>query len=337
MARPWLKAGFVLALVGYGTKMGLAPLHTWLPDAHSQAPSPVSALLSGVVLNGAFLGILRFHQIALASGDAAFARTLLVLLGFTSLGVAIAFMVRQRDYKRLFAYSSVENMGVLAVGVGLGGGAAMGALLHAVNHSVAKAGLFLVAGNVLRAYGTTRAADVRGAFRRLPASGPLLALLFLAVGGVPPFGPFWSVLLVFQGAVTQSAWLGVAFIGLLAVAFLGMAGVVLPMLQPGPDAPADTTSTPIWTGTPIAAAVGMGPPPLAAVAKATSTAPAPPAIATTITTTTATATATATREPLLTVLPPAVLALGTIVLGLRVPEALLALLRAAAATIGGQP
>jgi hydrogenase-4 component F len=238
MARPWLKAGFVLAVVGYGTKMGLAPLHTWLPDAHSQAPSLVSALLSGVVLNGAFVGILRFHEVVLASGDARFAQQVLVLLGFVSIAVAAAYMVRQRDYKRLLAYSSVENMGILAAGVGLGGGATYGALLHAVNHSVAKAALFLVAGNVLRAYGTTTAADVRGVYRRLPVSGLLLLVLFLAIGGAPPFGPFMSELVVFQAALRgPSPWLGVLFIALLAVAFLGMAGVVLPMLQPG-DAPA---------------------------------------------------------------------------------------------------
>ena len=350
MARPWLKAGFVLALVGYGTKMGLAPLHTWLPDAHSQAPSPVSALLSGVVLNGAFLGILRFHQIALASGDADFARTMLVLLGFLSVGIATAFMVRQRDYKRLFAYSSVENMGILAAGVGLGGGAVYGALLHAVNHSVAKAGLFLVAGNVLRAFGSTRAAEVRGVLARLPASGALLTVLFLAIGGAPPFGPFWSELLVFQGAIGASPWLGVLFIALLAVAFLGMAGVVLPMLQPGTAAvAAGTSSMPAWTGTPIAtagvAALAAPPPSPAATATwaamATTTAtptatPTPTPTATPTATTTATS-ATPTREPLLAILPPALLALGTLVLGLRVPAALTELLARAAATLGGLP
>jgi hydrogenase-4 component F len=238
MARPWLKAAFVLALVGYGTKMGLVPLHTWLPDAHSQAPSPVSALLSGVVLNGAFLGILRFYQVVLASGDAAFARGLLVLLGFASIGVATAFMVNQRDYKRLLAYSSVENMGVLAVGVGLGGAAAYGALLHAVNHSLAKSALFLLAGNVLRAFGTTAAGEVRGVRRRLPVTGVLLLTLALAIGGLPPFGPFMSEYMVFQAAVRgPTPWLGVALAGFLAVAFLGLAGVLVPMLQPGPALP----------------------------------------------------------------------------------------------------
>lgn len=239
MARPWLKAAFVLALVGYGTKMGLAPLHTWLPDAHSQAPSPVSALLSGVVLNGAFLGILRFYQVVLASGDAAFAQRLLILLGFASIALATAFMVNQRDYKRLLAYSSVENMGILAAGVGVGGTAAYGALLHAVNHSLVKAGLFLLAGNVLHAFGTTTAADVRGVRRRLPVTGALLLVLALAIGGLPPFGPFMSEYMVFQTALRSGTpWLGIAFAALLAVAFLGLVGVLVPMLQPGAAAEA---------------------------------------------------------------------------------------------------
>lgn len=234
MPRAWLRAAFVLALVGYGTKMGLAPLHTWLPDTHSQAPSPVSALLSGALLNCAFLGVLRFFQVCLASGDAAFARTLLTLLGFVSIAVATAFLFGQRDYKRLFAYSSVENMGILAVGVGLGGAATYGAMLHAVNHSFAKAGLFLLAGNVLRHYGTTDARAVRGAVARLPVSGPLLFALFLALAGMPPFGPFMSELTIFLAALAgPSWWLGALFIALLVVAALGLAGALLPMLQGG--------------------------------------------------------------------------------------------------------
>jgi hydrogenase-4 component F len=237
MPRGWLRAAFVLALVGYGTKMGLVPLHTWLPDAHSQAPSPVSALLSGALLNCAFLGVLRFFQVCLASGDAAFARTLLTLLGFVSIAVATTFLFGQRDYKRLFAYSSVENMGILAVGVGLGGAATYGAMLHAVNHSFAKAGLFLLAGNVLRRYGSTDARAVRGAVAQLPLSGPLLFALFLAIAGMPPFGPFMSELTIFQAALAgPSWWLGVAFIALLVVAALGLAGVLLPMLQGGAPA-----------------------------------------------------------------------------------------------------
>jgi len=232
MSRPWLRAAFVLALVGYGTKMGLVPLHAWLPDTHSQAPSPVSALLSGALLNCAFLAILRFYQVCLASGDSAFARTLLLMFGFVSVGVACALMVGQGDYKRLFAYSSIENMGIMTVGVGLGGLASYGAMLHAVNHSLCKAGLFFLAGNVLRAFGTTRALEVRGVLHRIPATGILMMALFLAIGGIPPFGPFWSEFLIFQSALNGAhPWMGVLFVALLAVAFLGMAGVLLPMLQ----------------------------------------------------------------------------------------------------------
>ena len=236
LSRPWLKAAFILALVGYGTKMGLAPLHTWLPDTHSQAPSPISALLSGALLNGALLALLRFYQVALGSGHGEFAHTLLLVLGFASLVVACAFLVGQRDYKRLFAYSSIENMGIIAVGIGLGGGGVFGALFHALNHSFCKAGLFYCAGNVLRSFGTTGAQEVRGVLRRQPATGILLLLLFLALGGMPPFGAFWSKLLIFQAAMTQGSFaLGILFLALVAVAFLGMAGVLLPMVQGEPD------------------------------------------------------------------------------------------------------
>jgi hydrogenase-4 component F len=241
MSRNWLKAAFALALVGFGTKMGLAPLHTWLPDTHSQAPSPVSALLSGALLNCALLAILRFYQVCLASGDAEFARALLLAFGMISIGVACAFMVRQADYKRLFAYSSIENMGIIAVGFGVGGAAAYGALLHALNHSLCKAGLFFLAGNVLREFGTTKAREVQGVLKRLPGSGALMMALLFAIGGAPPFGPFVSELMIFRSAIsTHAPWVSILFLVLLAVAFLGMAGVLLPMLQ---SAPAHASAT----------------------------------------------------------------------------------------------
>ena len=232
MVRPWMKAAFVLALVGYGTKMGLAPLHTWLPDAHSQAPSPVSALLSGGLLNCALLGILRFYQICLASGDAQFARELFLVLGFASLVIAAAFLIGQRDYKRLLAYSSVENMGIISVGLGLGGGATFGALLHIVNHSLCKAALFLLAGNLLRNYGSTEASAVHGGLRQQPRTSVMLLVGMLAIGGAPPLGPFVSELVIFMSAVHRGhPWLAILFLGLVAIAFLGLASVILPMLQ----------------------------------------------------------------------------------------------------------
>jgi len=232
LSRTWLRASFALALVGFGTKMGLAPMHTWLPDTHSQAPSPVSALLSGALLNCALLAILRFYQVCVESGDAQFSRQLLLVFGFSSLVVACVFMIGQRDYKRLLAYSSIENMGIIAIGVGLGGAATRGALLHCVNHSLCKASLFLLAGNVLREYGTTDAEQVRGVFRRLPATGGLLMAALLAIGGLPPFGIFVSEWLILQTAMTRSSpWLAVGFAVLVALAFVAMISVALPMLQ----------------------------------------------------------------------------------------------------------
>ncbi len=144
----WLKAAFIFFLVGYGTKMGLAPLHTWLPDAHSESPSVVSTLLSGALLNCAFLGILRIHQVCLAAGLGGFSSSHFVVFGLISMGVAAVFILGQNDFKRLLAYSSVEHMGILALGTGLGQAGMFGSLLHAVNHSLAKAMLFFVAGNI---------------------------------------------------------------------------------------------------------------------------------------------------------------------------------------------
>ena len=234
LSRPWLQAAFILALTGYGTKMGLAPLHMWLPDAHSQAPSPISALLSGALLNGALLALLRFHEVVVASGNAAFARELLLLLGLVSLVVACAVLVGQRDVKRLLAYSSIENMGIIVIGVAVGGGGVFGALFHAMNHSLCKAGLFFCAGNVLRTFGTTASREVSGMLRRQPGTGILLLLLLLAIGGMPPFGAFWSKLLIFRAAM-EDPRVGVLFLALVTIAFLGMAGVILPMLQGTPD------------------------------------------------------------------------------------------------------
>jgi hydrogenase-4 component F len=232
----WLRAAFVLLLVGYGTKMGLAPLHTWLPDAHSEAPSVVSALLSGALLNCAFLGILRMQQVCVAAGQAAFGQQLLLGFGLLSMAVAAAFIPGQSDYKRMLAYSSVEHMGVLALGVGLGGAATFGAMLHALNHSLAKAMLFLVAGNILAAYRTKTASEVRGVLRVLPASGALWVAGLFAITGSPPFGPFLSELTILKGALDQGrVAVAAAYVALLAVVFVGMSATVLRMAQGTPE------------------------------------------------------------------------------------------------------
>jgi hydrogenase-4 component F len=235
---PWLKAAFLLFLVGYGTKMGLAPLHTWLPDAHSEAPSVVSALLSGALLNCALLGIVRAQQVCAAAGQAAFGRELLVGFGLVSMAVAAVFVVGQSDYKRMLAYSSVEHMGILTLGLGLGGAGVFGGMLHAVNHSLTKAALFLVAGNILAEYRTKSTSEVRGILRVLPGSGMLWIAGLFAITGSPPFGCFLSELTILKAAFDDGRdVVAIAYLALLAVIFVGMATAVLGMAQgPAPAA-----------------------------------------------------------------------------------------------------
>ena len=232
----WLKAAFVLMLVGYGAKMGLAPLHTWLPDAHSEAPSMVSALLSGALLNCAFLGILRVQQVCAAAGYAVFGQELLIGFGLLSMAVAAVFLQGQMDYKRLLAYSSVEHVGILALGVGLGGSGAFGTLLHAVNHSLTKAMLFLVAGNILTAYQSKSIPEVRGVLRVLPVSGGLWVAGFLAITGSPPFGLFLSEFTILKTALDQGrSGVATAYLVFLALIFVGMATSMLAMAQGSPS------------------------------------------------------------------------------------------------------
>ena len=212
--------------------MGLAPMHTWLPDAHSEAPSAVSALLSGALLNCAFLAILRILSVSAAAGLGEFGRQTLLVFGLVSMAVAAGLIIGQPDYKRMLAYSSVEHMGILAVGIGLGGLGDWGALFHAVNHSLTKAALFLLAGNLLAVYGTKKSADVRGALRTIPVTGALWVAGFFAILGSPPFGAFSSELTILRAAVDARSWVVViAFSLLLAAIFAGMISVLVRTAQ----------------------------------------------------------------------------------------------------------
>jgi len=232
LSRPWLHSAFVLLLVGYGTKMGLAPMHTWKPDAYGEAPGVVGALLAGGLTNCAFLAILRFFQVCNAAGEGAFAREILLAIGLVSMAVAGVFMARQRDYKRMLAYSSVEHMGILAVGVGIGGMGVFGALLHLLNNGLGKGVLFLSAGNIHRAYGSKLTDDVTGAIRHLPVSGALFLAGFFAIAGSPPFGPFMSEFTILNAAVTEGRYVTAAlFLVMLAVVFIGMGATVLRVVQ----------------------------------------------------------------------------------------------------------
>jgi len=252
----WVKAAIVFFVVGYGTKMGLAPLHTWLPDAHSEAPAVVSALLSGAVLNCAFLAILRVTQVAQAAGAGDFSRDLMLVLGIVSMATAAIFVIGQGDYKRMLAYSSVEHMGILAVGIGLGGTGVGGSMLHAVNHSLVKGMLFLTAGNILAAYATKRSSQIKGMLSERPITGVLWMGGLLAVSGMPPFGTFFSELIILKTAIDQGRFaIAATFLVLLAAVFIGMATSIIPMAQ-GRAPGAESAPREVWRASIPAAVLG---------------------------------------------------------------------------------
>jgi hydrogenase-4 component F len=240
---PWVRTAFVFLLVGYGTKMGLAPLHTWKPDAYGEAPGVVGALLAGGMTTCAFLALLRVYRITDAAGQGVFARELLVVFGLLSMATAAAFMVGQRDFKRLLAYSSVEHMGILVLGIGIGGAGIFAALLHTVNNALTKGVLFLAAGNIHRAFKSKRLEDVTGALRRLPISAGLFLAGFFAITGSPPFGPFVSELSVLTAAMDARRYVvGALYLILLAVIFIGMGSTVLAVVQGVPPEDAEGRS-----------------------------------------------------------------------------------------------
>jgi hydrogenase-4 component F len=239
LSHPWLRSAFILLFVGYGTKMGLAPMHSWKPDAYGEAPGLVGALLAGGLTTAAFLAVLRFFQICTAAHDVAFARSMMVTLGLFSMAVAAVFMVRQRDYKRMLAYSSVEHMGILVLGIGIGGAGIFGSLLHLINNGLTKGVLFLAAANIHRAYGSKRVEDVSGAIRRLPVTGALLLAGFFAITGSPPFGPFFSEFTILRAAVASGRfWIAGLFLVMLFVVFVGMSSTVFAVVQGEPSAEA---------------------------------------------------------------------------------------------------
>lgn len=242
LSKPWLHAAFVILFIGYGTKMGLAPMHTWKPDAYGEAPGLVGTLLAGGLTSCAFLAILRFYRICLVAGDGAFARQIMLVTGLLSMAVAGTFMARQPDFKRMLAYSSVEHMGILVLGLAIGHGAVFGSLLHMINNGLTKAVLFLSAGNIHRAYGSKSVKDVSGAFRQVPVSAALLLAGFLAITGTPPFGPFLSELTILRGAFdSERYFVAGAFLLLLAVVFIGMGAAVVGVVQGPPSQPSAAT------------------------------------------------------------------------------------------------
>ena len=228
-----VQLAFVLAVVGYGTKMGLVPVHTWLPDAHSEAPTPVSALLSGSLLAISFYAILRYYQVAAAALGSLFPRNVLLAFGIASLLLAALYLFGQSDIKRMLAYSSVEHMGILAIGVSFGAPAALaGVLLHVLAHAAAKGNAFMGAGVLMRKLGTKRIASIRGGLDLLPWSGPLFLAAIFALGAMPPFGLFRSEFEIVAGGFSSGRYAAAAFLIIaVTVAFFGLATSATRMLM----------------------------------------------------------------------------------------------------------
>jgi hydrogenase-4 component F len=216
--------------------MGLAPMHTWKPDAYGEAPGLVGVLLAGCATSCAFLAILRFYQIARGAGELAFVENVMIATGLFSMVVGAIFMARQKDYKRLLAYSSVEHMGILVLGIGIGGAAIFGSLLHLLANGFTKGALFLSAGNIHRTYQSKLTADVTGAIRRIPFSAAFFLAGFLAITATPPFAPFISELTIVRAAFERDRMLvGAIFLATMLIVFVSMGSTVIRMVQGTPS------------------------------------------------------------------------------------------------------
>lgn len=234
-----LKLAFACIIVGYGTKVGLAPMHTWLPDAHSQAPSPVSGLLSGALLSCALYVVMRNLVIVKGAVGTEFIQPMLIGLGLFSVVVAVPFLLVQHDVKRLLAYSSVEHMGMITLALGIGTPLAVyGALFHIFNHAIAKSALFYLAGHLTQEYRTRHIMRIRGVVANMPFGGAAFVLFALAITGVPPFGVFASKFIIAWAAFAGGFKLvGVVLLTLLAAVFAGIVYYCFQMAFSKPTGP----------------------------------------------------------------------------------------------------
>ncbi|MDP2811817.1 MAG: hydrogenase 4 subunit F [Rhodocyclaceae bacterium] len=256
---------FIFLLVGYGTKVGLVPLHNWLPDAHAEGPTPVSAVLSGLLLNVALYAILRCKVLADGAIPTDFAGNLMMGFGLLSMVVAAFFLSRQKDVKRMFAYSSIEHMGLVTFAFGMGGAVAnFAGLLHMTMHSLTKSAIFFAVGHAAQKTGTQVMEDIRGLIKINPLVGWGLMLGTLAILGMPPFGVFASEFMILTHAMKYHPWATPILLVALGVAFAAIFGKVQPMVfgetnaKPLPHAPA---ITPVFLHLVIVLMMGLYMPP----------------------------------------------------------------------------
>lgn len=226
----WLKLSFVFILFGFGTKMGLAPVHFWLPDAHSEAPAPASALLSATLLNSAFYVILKVFNILVIANCASYARLVMYIMGFLSLFVAAVFIYHINNYKRMLAYSSIENMGILIIGTALGGLGIFAAIIHLIGHSLIKASFFLTSGNILKIYGTKKIKKITNIITTDKRTGWLWILCLLGITAFPPSVLFISEFLIIKSMFLKEHYiLALIFVLLLTIILFGLAKAVFGM------------------------------------------------------------------------------------------------------------
>ncbi len=264
-----LNVAFVFLLLGYGTKVGLAPVHAWLPDAHAEGPTPISAVLSGLLLNVALYAVLRFKMLMAANAAALAPGPLMVTMGLTSLIFAAFMLYRRRDIKRLFAYSSIEHMGIITFAFGMGGPLAnFAGLLHMTMHSLTKSAIFYAVGNIAQAKGTQKIADIKGLTDSHPVLGWGLVVGVAAIAGLPPFGVFMSEFLLVSSTFGRAPYLALALVFGLLIAFgallLRISGIAFGPPQ-GSLAPVKASYLPMFAH--LALVLGAGlylPPPLVA-------------------------------------------------------------------------
>ncbi len=246
-----LNLAFVFLLVGYGTKVGLAPLHAWLPDAHAEGPTPISAVLSGLLLNVALYAVLRFKMLLAGNSGALAPGPLMITMGLSSLLLASFMLYRRRDIKRLFAYSSIEHMGIITFAFGLGGPLAnFAGLLHMTMHSLAKSGIFFAVGHIAQVKDTQKIADIRGLTTGHPALGWGFLIAVVAIAGLPPFGIFMSEFLVATSTIAHQPWLALPLVIGLLVSFgaliLRLQGMAFGAPSPQPHKPVSASLVPLW-------------------------------------------------------------------------------------------
>lgn len=226
----WLKLSYAFILVGFGTKAGLAPMHFWLPDAHAEAPSPISAMLSATLLNTAFLVILRYTRLMDYAGLFDYARVLLLVMGMISICITAIYVFKIANYKRMLAYSSIENMGIMAIGIAAGGVGVFAAILHLIAHSLIKSSFFMTAGNILHIYKTKKVLNVQGLLESDKLSGWLWVFCGVFILGIPPSPMFFSKFLILkQLFIERHFFLAGTFLLLITIVAYGIIRAVVKM------------------------------------------------------------------------------------------------------------